>query len=278
MNGLYRMKGISKQAHLKAAAREDRRSELREDVLRKAAEIRRDHRRAGMETLYHSIRPRGMGRDACIELLRENGFRLRKKRNFTRTTRSHPYNNCPNLIHRMELTGVNQLWVSDITYIPLGRGHCYLTLILDVYSRKIIGWSLDTTLQARSNVRALRMALKTRSGQDLSGTVHHSDRGSQYKARKYAKILKDKGIRRSMGNKAWENAHAEKINDTIKNGYILPRKPRTWKQVQKATKRAVHLYNYDRPHQALERKTPVEFEKMTAGLAPHMRQKYLINY
>ena len=143
-------------------------------------EIRREHKRMGLRRIYYKLIPVGIGRDKFEALMGRNGLKLGRKKSFSRTTFSHPSSRYPNLLSGKELDGPNQAWVSDITYIRVGEHFYYLTLIMDVYSRRILGWSLSRHLGAESNMDALKMALAARRDERLGGLIHHSDRGGQY--------------------------------------------------------------------------------------------------
>ncbi len=278
MKGLYSIAGISKQAHYKQLTSREAHAYLEAELVHMVHQVRKHHPRMGLRKLYHYLAPEGVGRDKFEAMMAEKGLKVKPTRSFKRTTRAHPASTFPNLIQGKKLRGPNQLWVSDITYIRVGEKFYYLTLILDVWSRRIVGWSLSKTLEAESNLRALKMAFRLQAGEDLRGMVHHSDRGSQYVYTPYLKALKSKGIEVSMGNKAWENAHAERINGTIKSEYIEPYQPRTWESLNSIVKKGIVLYNKDRPHAALNMSSPVQFENYQMGLAPFDRIKYLINY
>lgn len=278
MTGIYSIAGVSKQGHYKQLQSRSKRMVLAEEWVQAAHQLRKDHPQMGMRSLYDHIKPEGIGRDRFIELLASRGFQLKRKRSFKRTTYAHPSIKFPNLISQKELDGPNQVWVSDITYIRLGERFYYLTMIMDVYSRRIIGWSLSKSLGAESNLNALRMALRTRKGADLSNVVHHSDRGSQYCYGPYIKLLKSKGITPSMGNRAWENAHAERINGTIKLDYILPYHPQNWGDLKRKTSKAIVLYNQKRQHSSIQNMTPWDYEKWIEEVPVGSRPKYKINY
>jgi transposase InsO family protein len=144
-----------------------------------------------------------------LRLMREDNLLCLRKRRFVLTTDSrHPYGVFPNLIQDLELTGVNQLWVSDITYIRLREEFIYLAVILDAYSRKVVGWALQEKLEASLVVVALGRALADRS--ILPGLIHHSDQGVQYASKQYIEKLLANGFRISMSRKAspWEKAYA----------------------------------------------------------------------
>lgn len=278
MKALYQLAGISKQGHYKSVSRERKQHYQEVELVNLAKQVRLDHKRMGMRTLYDKLQPKCIGRDRFVEVLRRNGMQIQRVRSFKRTTFAHPSSRYPNLLSGKELDDTNQAWVSDITYVRVKERFYYLTMILDVYSRRIVGWSLSKTLEAESNMKALRMALRCRKGANLEGLIHHSDRGSQYVFKPYLKLLKSKGVEVSMGEKAWENAHAERINGIIKLDYIQPFHPKSWEQLKKVTKKAIKLYNCERPHSSIRKSTPLAFEKQIENIPIDKRDKYLINY
>jgi len=261
MKLLYKIAGISRQGHYKSYQKALKSEDLNKQILDQVRQIRVDHPRMGMATLYDKLHPEGIGRDRFIELLKINGLQLNKVKNYKRTTYSKPHLAYPNLIKGLLLKTMNELWVSDITYYKSGSLHYYLVFIMDVYSRRIVGHAASDSLAAQLNMRALKRALALRSGQNLEGLIHHSDRGSQYIYHKYIQLLKRYKIKISMGNKAWENAHAERINRTIKNDYLYPKgQVKNLKSLQKKLTHQVYLYNQQRPHQELPGKlSPVAF-------------------
>jgi putative transposase len=266
MKGLYELAGTSRQAHHRACQRHQEHTSRNRELLEEVRTVRVAHPRMGMAKLHDLLQPPDMGRDKFIKLLKDNDLQLNKVRNYRRTTYSNPHSAFRNLIQGMKLDGPNQLWVSDITYFHSGPKHYYLTFILDVYSRRIVGYAASDSLAAQANMKALRRALRLRGDQSLKGLIHHSDRGVQYIYHKYVNLLRNKGIRISMGNKAWENAHAERINRTIKNDYLYAKGSiRSLKSLQEKLKEQVDLYNQQRPHQELPNRTnPVAFEQLAA--------------
>ncbi len=164
----------------------------------------------------------------------------------------------------MEVTKPNQVWVSDITYIRTLKGFCYLALITDMYSRKIVGYDLSDSLELAGCVRALKKALK-QTGKH-SPQVHHSDRGIQYCGNLYTQILNRKNINISMTeeNHCYENAIAERINGILKDEFYLDQTFDSMQHAKKATKNAINLYNQIRLHLSLDFKTPNMVYKLTA--------------
>ena len=278
MKDLYSIEGISKQSHHKAVCRKQWLEEVEQTIISSVESLREDHPRMGAKKLYRLLQPDGIGRDRFIQLLMNNGYRTTRVRNYTRTTYAGKYH-YPNLISGKVLTGVNQLWVSDITFIWVGQRWHYLTFITDVYSRKIVGYAVDKHLHAQANIRALKMALKNTKCESLKGLIHHSDRGSQYIHKEYLKMLKERGIEVSMGNKAWENAHAERINGIIKNEYLNPMQIKDFGDLKRKVKKVVSLYNKERPHGTLlNQLSPEKYECYVQQLAAEQQPQLLINY
>jgi len=228
-----------------------------------AAMIRREHPGCGVEKMYILIRPNWIGRDRFIDLMMESAYRVQRPKNYHRTTYSISANYYPNYIEGLEVGSVNLVWQTDITYFKIGDRHYYLTFIIDVYSKRIVGYNASDNMQAESNIQTLQQAFRLRRGADLSKLIHHSDRGGQYIDKVYVGMLKDKKIQISMGLKAQDNAYAERINGTIKNEYLKAWEINSFAQLKRKLKKAVENYNGIRPHDHLpNRMTPIDFEKM----------------
>lgn len=199
-----------------------------------------------------------MGRDKLFEWLRERDLLVKPKKSFTRTTKSnHHFRVHKNLIKGVELKRADQIWVSDITYLRTGKGFCYLALITDAYSRKIVGYDVSNSLELSGCLRALKKASINRA---TKGTIHHSDRGIQYCSHAYVNSLRDKGIKISMaeaGN-CYENALAERVNGILKNEFNLDRTFSDLESAKKHVNQAIKIYNNERPHMSLEMKMPNE--------------------
>jgi transposase InsO family protein len=198
-----------------------------------------------------------IGRDRFFEVLRNQGLLLKPLPRAPRTTNSnHSLPVFRNLVKDKELTGINQVWVSDITYIRTILGFVYLSLIMDMYSRKIVGYHLAQTLEAQETLKALDKALLELP--DGVYPIHHSDRGSQYCSHDYVKQLKKHGLSISMTeeNHCAENSMAERLNGILKQEYYLKHEFRTLVQASKGVDEAVYLYNTRRPHRSLQLRTP----------------------
>ena len=200
------------------------------------------------------------GRDAFLNLLRRNLLMQKPRRTRSTTNSNHRYHKWKNLIKGFVPTRANQLWVSDITYIDLEGGCCYLHLVTDAYSHKIVGWCLAGSLAAVFTLKALRMAIEQACGDDLSGLIHHSDRGVQYCCGLYVDELQKHGIRISMTEdyKPTDNGIAERVNGIIKGESIYRQERRfaTYGEALEHIRRFIAFYNGRRPHMSIGNQTP----------------------
>lgn len=221
--------------------------------------------RLGGKKLYYLLKPKlkpagvRIGRDRFFEVLREKGLLLEPLPKAPRTTNSrHSLPVYTNRLADMELTGPNQAWVSDITYIRTEEGFLYLSLITDAWSRKIVGYHAGDTLETQGCLLALEKAVKELV--DGLYPLHHSDRGSQYCSHLYTGRLREYGLEISMTEEmhCYENAKAERVNGILKQEYYLGGSFGTKQQALALIDQAVVLYNTRRPHLSLNYKTPEE--------------------
>ncbi len=218
--------------------------------------LRDEHPGCGLEKMYDTLKPMFIGRDRFIALFMDLGYRVRKYKNYHRTTySSNRY--YPNLIKGLLVNGPSQVWQSDITYIRIGERFYYAVFILDVYTRKIVGYQVSDHMRATANVAALKMAFKDHN----PPVIHHSDRGSQYVYDEYINQLTIENCKISMGLTAQDNAYAERINQTIKHEYLRYWMPSTLEELKADVKRAVYHYNTKRVHKNLQKMTPSNFEE-----------------
>jgi transposase InsO family protein len=195
--------------------------------------------------------------------MREDNLLCVRKRKFVVTTDSnHSRKVYPNLAGQMALSGIDQLWVADITYIRLETEFVYLAVVIDAFSRRVVGWALDRNVEDELTLAALRMALELR--RPTPGLVHHSDRGSQYASGDYTDLLKAQGCQISMSHKAspWENAGCESWMKTLKYEEVYRQEYRNLAEARASIERFIEkVYNQKRLHSALDYRPPAEFER-----------------
>lgn len=216
-----------------------------------------------------------IGRDKLTNLLRDSDLLIIRSNRRVKTTWSHHrYFKYPNLTPGKTFLTPNTLWVSDITYILIGRGFGYLSLVTDAYSRKIVGWALDKTLQATGPIAALKMAFKANKGRLNNSLIHHSDRGVQYCCRDYINLLEQHKVAISMTQNGdpYENALAERVNRTIKEDMLQNRGFVAFETAKEAISRAIANYNTLRPHGSCNYHTPAQAHQMEGELGRRWRK------
>ena len=242
--------------------------------IRLMGQTREIHPGMGLRTMYGMLQPEDIGRDAFIALVLSEGFRLRSVEKKVRTTYSIKSNRYTNLLVGKWFTDINQVWSSDITYLYCLGKFYYIVMIMDVYSRRIIGYSLADNMRAENNFAALKMALMFRGITNYYETlIHHSDKGSQYASDLYTQTLDDYGIAISMCDDVLENSHIERVNETIKNQYLNRMQINSEKELIQKVKAVMETYNNLRPHQSLNEMTPREFENLLLQIPIDQRIK-----
>lgn len=267
MNSLYQVAGISKQAVHQQAIRDTLFHQQVDQLILEADELRAEHPGCGVEKMYYTLNPGFIGRDRFIELFMELGYRVRRYKNYCRTTL--PAATCyVNLIKGMQVNAPSLIWQSDITYIRVGQTFFYAVFLIDVYTKIIVGYDVSNNLRAQSNLRALKMALNRFD----PPMIHHSDRGSQFTYKQYIHLLETHHCAISMGKSAQDNAYAERINLTIKDEYLRYWNINSFEQLRSSVRKAVHHYNNKRQHFSLDRNTPREFFRQWQCIAPENRK------
>jgi transposase InsO family protein len=262
--------GISRQGYYRHVDRILETDVLRTSIVLYCQDILKDMPKAGMRELYELCRRRfgqkfTIGRDQCFDIFRSNGLCQRRRKRPRTTNSNHNYYIYPDLLNtspKLRPERFGQLCVVDITYVDTSEGWSYLSLVTDAASRMIVGWALSPTLSREGPMQALSSAIElyTSKGVDLSGLIHHSDRGVQYCCNEYVGLLKSHSIRISMTQTGdpLHNALAERMNNTVKNGWLFDTGDKSPERVRRLVERAVWLYNNVRPHQSLGMRTPME--------------------
>lgn len=262
MSLLCSLFGFSRQAWYAAIKQKEKVSFEFDAVLAEILAIRKRIPGIGTAKLYELLKPFlsshfiKMGRDKIHHLLKKEGLLVKKKgRRVVTTNSDHCLKKYPNLVKDIVPTETETLWVSDMTYLSCGRGFAYLSLIMDAFSRKIVGWSLQKKLDAKGPVLALKMALESRT--KATQLIHHSDRGVQYCSWAYVDLLRDANVKISMCSSAEpnENSMAERLNRTLKEdfnvkGFI------SFCEASEVIERVIKTYNDYRPHASLDYRTP----------------------
>ena len=263
MRVLCRLAGITRQNYYKQRCLRACRTINEQLVVGLIQQERRRQPRLGARKLWHLLSGElalagvGMGRDRFLGLLRRNKLLLERRRCSTQTTRSrHGFAIYPNTAKGLILTAPHQLLVSDITYIRTLEGFMYLSLVMDAYSRKIVGFDCRESLEMQGALQALSMSLKQLPAD--ARAVHHSDRGIQYCCEPYIRRLQEAGVQISMTeeNHCYENSQAERLNGILKQEYGLGITFREKAELRRAVPQAVLLYNHHRPHQSLGYRMP----------------------
>jgi transposase InsO family protein len=265
---MCRLAGVSRATYYRQLAEKE---PEREQMETRAAiqEVALAHkRRYGYRRITAELREHGfaVNHKRVVRLMREDNLLAVIRRKYVMTTDSrHSLKVYQNLAARMELTGINQLWIADITYIRLGSEFVYLAVVLDRYSRRVVGWELDRTLAARLAIGALKKALADR--QPPPGLVHHSDRGIQYACSDYVELLKSNDITPSMSRKAnpYDNAFCESFMKTLKHEEIHCNQYRSLEELTMNIEAFIDgYYNRQRLHSALGYRSPEAFEAAAA--------------
>lgn len=231
--------------------------------------------RLGGRKLHHQIRANlqaqeiKFGRDKLFALLRKHGMLILPRRRYVQTTMSkHWLRKYPNLIKGLVARRPDEVWVSDITYLKTDEGNCYLNMVTDAYSRKIMGYAIADNMEAAQMKQAFQMAVGNR--ENKHPLIHHSDRGLQYCSAEYISIADQHQIRVSMTENGdpYENALAERMNRTLKEEFGLGVTLKSKLHAKLLTEEAIGLYNNRRPHLSLKMKTPQSVYKQKSQLLP----------
>jgi len=276
-----RQLGYSKQAYYKSSYHKGVKAihwaAIREEVLL----WRKRMPRLGTRKLYFLLKERfrsmsiGIGRDRLFDFLRSEGLLIKRKKKYAKTTDSrHWLRRYPNQIKGVKLRRPEQIWVADITYIQLRTGPCFLHLITDAYSKRVMGYHVSDTLAASHTLQALNQALKSRCYKEE--LIHHSDRGLQYCSAGYTKKLKDQRVQISMteSGSPYDNAIAERINGILKSEFALDDTFEAREYVDKQIKQSIDTYNTLRPHDSNHGLTPNQMHQQNVLIPKAWPKKY----
>jgi transposase InsO family protein len=261
--------GLTKQGYHQRIKRENRRSDRNETLLAMVREVRKTHPRAGTRKLMVYLRQAleranmKIGRNTLNTVLRENNLLVKKTKRFHITTDSkHFYHKSPNILKETELKHSEQVIVSDITYLKTDEVHAYLALATDPYSKKIMGYAVDDNMRVDLVKSALKMAHKNMIFHHDT-VIHHSDRGIQYCCPDYSELAEKLNFTLSTTQQydPYENAVAERINETLKYEYGLNKKVPNLQVLKKLVKQTVDIYNNERVHWSLGLRTPDEIHR-----------------
>lgn len=239
--------------------------------------------RLGTRKLYYllknSLKPLKVGRDKLFRILKANHLLIVPKRIYHITTNSHHrFRKHKNRVCNLNINKPEQVWVSDITYVGRRENPIYLALITDAYSKKIVGFNVSNSLSVTGSLKALDMALKSRSHQEQP-LIHHSDRGLQYCSNDYQELLSQNGIQSSMTEKydPYENAVAERINGILKQEFNISKYNMQLKIKKQLIKESIKIYNQERPHMSNYMLTPNQMHQQNKIQMKTYKSKKLNN-
>lgn len=262
-----RLFGVNRQVYYRAKRSEATNRQCATSVVDKVLEVRQRMPELGTRKLYKKLYPQlrelKVGRDKLFSIMSANQMQIKKKRQYTITTNSHHrFRKHKNLIEHAQINRPEQVWVSDITYIGSRINPMYLSLVTDAYSKKIMGYNVSDSLNAKGAVSALKMAIKSRRYPEET-LIHHSDRGLQYCCDDYQKTLVKYQIRTSMTEKydPYQNAVAERINGILKQEFIRGIEIKDIQLMKKLITQSIQIYNLERPHYSCHMETPNDMHK-----------------
>ena len=254
--------GIDRQVYYRKIKRRIIKQDKAQLIVNMVLEIRTLMPRIGAKKLYYllgnELKTLKIGRDKFIDILRANHLLILPKRSYHITTNSHHrFRKYKNQLLDLKINQPEQVWVSDITYIGKREKTCYLSLITDAYSKKIVGYNVSDNLNTESSLVALRLALKQRKNKEMP-LIHHSDRGLQYCSNEYQKILNKNDVQPSMTQNSdpYENAVAERINGILKQEFYIDKYNKDLPTMKQIIKETVDIYNEKRPHLSNHMLTP----------------------
>jgi putative transposase len=252
MKPYYEVSQVSKQAHHQYMSRLYSHYDRTAYYIGLMEQAREFHPVIGLAKIWHLYEPEGIGREAFEQLGKAHGYAQELK---PKTTFKSPSVSYDNLLVGQHFTANNQLWVTDITYYRIKERYYYISMIMDLYIRKIVACDVADSLHARHSIKLLREALKKVELFEGHSLIHHSDKGSQYTCLEYIRLLNKNNIGISMCRSVYENTHMERLKGIIKNDYLVHWQPTTFNQLKRKLREAVRNYN-NCPHGSLEMMSP----------------------
>ena len=266
----------SRQGYYNRKQSEFRKEEKQREILMPVQKVRHTIPYCGGRKLHYMLNNQGItvGRDALFTILRQEGLLIKRKRKYVRTTDSrHSLLTYENLIKDMEINHAEDVFVSDITYLNTEEGHCYLSIVGDSYTKKIMGYHVSKDMYAHSVLLGLIMAVKNR--QHERDTIHHSDQGKQYSSKIYTDACELSNIMMSMAGKgkAYENPVAERMIGILKGEFGLDQKFTNYEHACRIIPQVIQIYNTKRPHLSCGYLTPEEAHNQANGLVNKWKSK-----
>ena len=262
--------GVSRQVYYRAIKSRERRRDIASQVVELVELVRVEQPRIGTRKLYHILKSElqelGVGRDRLFMILKANHMLIQPKRSYHITTNSHHrFRKHKNLIEQLTFEKPEQVWVSDITYLGNRQNPMYLSLVTDAYSKKIMGYYLDNTLEVNASLKALKRALKNRI-YPKQVLIHHSDRGLQYCSNDYQKVLDKANVKCSMteSHDPYQNAIAERINGILKQEFLMGTSKIKLKLMNKIVHESIKIYNTKRPYWSCYMNTPEQMHRQSS--------------
>jgi putative transposase len=274
MELVYEISGVSRQGYFQEKKRVMQKESILERTQEMVIQVRADHPKMAARPMHYMLNIDMIGINKFEKLISSLGLGIKRKNLWIKTTNSnHNYRTYSNLVNGIVLDGINQLWVSDITYFIEQEKVYYVIFIQDVYSRSILGYWASDNMYTINNIGTLKMALKNRGAMVIPGLIHHSDKGSQYCSNEYIKLMKNSGMKISMASNSLENPYAERLNGIIKNDYLVAYDTSTLNKLKKSLDKVVWLYNNERPHSELGYLSPARYEDKIANINMEQRDK-----
>jgi putative transposase len=270
---IYKIANVSKQTMYKYRLRVNYMNTQEDKVIEAMNKVRLNHKKMSSRKVYTIEKQNAnieIGRDRFEKLAFKNGFQVRQKRSYHKTTWSQKVEVYPDLVSGLQINNINKVYQSDIFYLDVDSIPYYGVTIMDIYSKLLLALHLSKSLRAIENINAMKEVLKMKKETDLKGCIFHSDRGTQYICKNQKKLLTELDMKISMSKMPQQNAYVERIQGTLKYEYFFET-ILTEKNITRASNKIKHLYNNERPHLSLDYKTPIQFESWIKTLSDKER-------